>query len=470
MPAGVLRNYGLVKTIVSGRTEVIHFIREDIFMNPIALELNRQIETGNPYLLQMLSHTGRQLFFPKGILSQSAEAKEKAHTINATIGIATEGGGTMFLPSIMDSIRDIAPEASLNYAPSFGIPALRKAWQAALYDKNPSLSGKTISLPVVTCGITHALSIFADLWIDPDDVIILPSMIWGNYSLIFTVRKGARISQYNLFDAKGGFDLSSFEQTVREEAGRNSKITILLNFPQNPSGYSISTAEGRKIAAILTDVAQGGTQVIAVSDDAYFGLFYEPETLKESIFALLSDSDPRLLAVKLDGATKESYVWGLRVGFITYGTRIDKDAEGVYGALEKKTAGAIRGNISNASHLSQTLILKSMQDQRFAAEKEAKFKLLEKRALRVKEVLADPKYANAWDVYPFNSGYFMCIRLKTVEAETLRVHLLEKYGVGLIAIDKNNLRVAFSCLEEEQIAVLFDTVLKGVNDLQVLNK
>jgi aspartate/methionine/tyrosine aminotransferase len=439
-------------------------------MNPIAEELNRQIEAGNPHLLQMLSDTGRRLFFPKGILSQSAEAKEKAHRINATIGIATEGKGTMFLPSVMDSISGIAPEASLNYAPSFGILSLREAWRDSLYAKNASLSGKTISLPVVACGITHALSIFADMWIDPADVIILPSMIWGNYNLIFGVRKGARISQYNLFDPSGGFDLAAFEQKVREEADRNSKITVLLNFPQNPSGYSITKAEGHAIADILTDVASSGTHVIAVSDDAYFGLFYEAETLKQSLFALLSDRDPRLLAVKLDGATKESFVWGLRVGFITYGTRIENDAAGIYDALEKKTGGGIRGNISNASHLSQTLVLKSMQDQRFAAEKEDKFRLLEKRALQVKAVLANPKYERAWAVYPFNSGYFMCIRLKTVDAEALRVHLLDRYGVGLISIDRENLRIAFSCLEFDQIEELFDTVLQGVEDLEAQNR
>ena len=33
---------------------------------------------------------GKALFFPKGILSQSAEAKQKAGKINATIGIAKE--------------------------------------------------------------------------------------------------------------------------------------------------------------------------------------------------------------------------------------------------------------------------------------------------------------------------------------------------------------------------------------------
>jgi len=81
-------------------------------------------------------------------------------------------------------------------------------------------------------------------------------------------------------------------------------------------------------------------------------------------------------------------------------------------------------------------------------------------------VLKDPKYQNAWDVYPFNSGYFMCLKLKSVDAETLRLHLLEKYGVGLISIGKQNLRIAFSCLEETDISELFDTILHGIKDIE----
>ncbi len=45
----------------------------------------------------------------------------------------------------------------------------------------------------------------------------------------------------------------------------------------------------------------------------------------------------------------------------------------------------------------------------------------------------------------------MCIRLKKVNAEKLRVHLLDQYGVGLISIGEDNLRVAFSCIEESDI-------------------
>ncbi len=416
--------------------------------------------------MNMLSEIGKKLFFPKGILSQSAEAKEKAHKLNATIGIATEKGKTMCFPSVMDFICSLEPDESLTYAPSFGLPELRNVWQKAQFDKNPSMAGKTISLPVVASGITHSISLFADMWVDPGDVIIFPDMMWGNYNLILDARKGARITHFSMFNKKNGFNLKAFEEKITDEAKKNDKIIVFLNFPNNPTGYTVTKSEGNSIVEILTNTAKNGTNVIVVLDDAYFGLFYEEETLKESLFASLCDKHERLLAVKLDGATKENFVWGLRVGFITYGCKIDNNAEAVYDALAKKTAGCVRGTISNASHLGQSIVLQSMKSEKYPAEKAEKNAILKKRAICVKKVAYDPKYKDAWDVYPFNSGYFMCIRLKTVPAEKLRIHILEKYGVGLISIGEKNLRVAFSCLEETDIPELFEIVFKGINDLQ----
>ena len=439
-------------------------------MNPIAQDLNQIIEKGNPHLMEMLSEMGRNLFFPKGILSQSAEAREKAYKLNATIGIATEHGATMHFSSVMGSIDSIRPRESLTYASSFGIPDLRKVWQDSLFKKNPCLEGKTVSLPVVTCGITHAISMFADIWLDPDDVVILPDKMWGNYNMILNVKKGAKISQYDLFSERHGFNLEAFEEKIRIEAEKHDKITVLLNFPHNPTGYSITVEEGKRIIEILAGIAETGKNIIAVTDDAYFGLFYEEQTLKESLFANLCNRHPRLLAVKLDGATKENFVWGLRVGFITYGCKIEGDSIAVYDSLERKTAGRIRGSISNASHLGQTIVLKSMQSENFIKEKEEKFKVLKNRAERIKEVLSDSRYKDAWDVYPFNSGYFMCIRLKSVDAETLRRHLLEKYGVGLISMGERDLRIAFSCLEEGDIPELFNIILQGIEDIKGLTK
>ena len=434
-------------------------------MNPLAKELNDILLSDNPYIYEMLSDVGKNLFFPKGILTQSAEAKEKAHKYNATIGMARENGRTMFLPSIMGMLEGIGTDESITYAPSYGIMPLRKAWKEAIFEKNPGLKKKEISLPVVSNAITHGLAVVSEVWVDPGDHIILPDKMWGNYRMIFEVRRSARIVEYPLFNEKGGFNLEEFRRCLVSEAEKEKKIVVILNFPNNPTGYSITPEEGKEIANILADIAKNGTNVIAVTDDAYFGLFYEENVLKESVFADLAGRDPRLLAIKLDGATKENYVWGLRVGFITYGAFINGDPAQVYDALERKTAGDVRGSISNASHLSQTLTLKSLQSKDFSSEKQEKFIIMKERALEVKRVLSDSKYERCWEPYPFNSGYFMCLKLKTVDAEPLRKHLLDKYGVGLISIGKTDLRIAFSCIEKGDVQELFEIIYSGVKDL-----
>lgn len=435
-------------------------------MNPLAQELNEIIKSGNIHIYEMLSEVGKNLYFPKGILSQSAEAKEKAYLFNATIGMATEKKRPMYLPSIMDHISDLEPQEALSYAPAFGILPLREAWQKTLIEKNPSLAEKHTSLPLVTHAITHGLSIVSDMWVDPGDVMILPDKMWGNYNMIFALRRGAKIAHFDLFNEVGTFNFMGFERCLRSEAEMRDKLIVVLNFPNNPTGYTISPSEGEKIATLLTNLAQDGINIIALSDDAYFGLIYEKDVLPESIFSILSGRDSRLLAIKLDGATKEYYAWGLRVGFITYGASLEGGPGPVYDALERKTAGAVRGSVSNASHLSQSLLLKSIQSDANRTEKQEKYRILKKRALEMKRVLSDPKYSVAWDVYSFNSGYFMCLKLKNVDAESLRVHLLEKYGVGLIALGKKDLRIAFSCIEEQDIQKLFDILLMAVNELE----
>ena len=141
--------------------------------------------------------------------------------------------------------------------------------------------------------------------------------------------------------------------------------------------------------------------MVALVDDAYFGLVYEPGVFPESIFSLLCDLHPNLLAVKLDGPTKEDYVWGFRVGFITYGVRGGTPA--VYEALEAKTGGAIRGAISNAANLSQSLLMCAYSDDAYEAEKRTKFEILRARYTRVKEILAThPEYADEFAVGPFS--------------------------------------------------------------------
>ncbi|MBI4600337.1 MAG: aminotransferase class I/II-fold pyridoxal phosphate-dependent enzyme [Planctomycetes bacterium] len=432
-------------------------------MLPLAAELNASLEKEAPAVLEMLSDLGRRLYFPKGIISQSAEAKAKAHRFNATIGIATEKGGPMHLASLQRYFQ-LEPKDLYPYAPTGGRQDLRDAWREKQLRENPRMRGKALGLPIVTAALTHGLGLASELFVNPGDRVLLADKLWGNYRLTFEVRQGGVIETFPLFDGPR-FHRAAFAAKLEELAAREKKAIVLLNFPNNPTGFTPSRADADAIAQAVLAAAEKGLRQVVLCDDAYFGLFYDEECLPESIFGYLAGLHPNVLAVKLDGATKEEFAWGFRVGFITFGAAGKGSLDAVHAALEKKTIGAIRGGISSSPHPSQTVVLKALRSPTFEAERAEKKEVLRARAARVHEVLGKKEYEEAWTPYPFNSGYFMCVRLKGVDAEKLRVHLLERYQTGVIATDPADIRIAFSCLEVEQIEEVFDTMYRAWREL-----
>ncbi|TCN00831.1 aspartate/methionine/tyrosine aminotransferase [Paenibacillus sp. BK033] len=429
-------------------------------MNPLAQQLNETLEAESPNVYDMLSALGKAIYFPKeGILSQSAEAKAKAKKFNATIGIAIENGQPMHLKVIQDTLSSYDPKDLYEYAPPAGKPELRSAWRTKMVKENPSLEGKKFGNPVATNALTHGLSIVADLFADVGDAVIIPNKNWENYELTFNIRRGAEIVEYPLYNEDYRFNSAGLREALLAQKDKGKAI-VILNFPNNPTGYSPGPQEGDEIVAAIRDAAEAGINVVAVTDDAYFGLFFE-DSLHESLFGKLADLHPRVLAVKVDGATKEEYVWGFRVGFITYANPSDKALT----ALEQKTMGIIRATISSGPHPSQTFVLRALQSAEFDEQKAEKYDVMKKRANKVKDLLDSGRYGDVWSYYPFNSGYFMCLKLKGVSAEEVRTRLLDEYGIGTIALGETDLRVAFSCIEERNLEELFDTIYKAVTEL-----
>ncbi|XEC93431.1 aminotransferase class I/II-fold pyridoxal phosphate-dependent enzyme [Paenibacillus tarimensis] len=429
-------------------------------MNPLAKQLNETIERENANVYAMLSGIGKAIYFPKeGILSQSAEAKAKAKKFNATIGIATEGGKPMYLNAIQNTLSSYEPKDLYPYAPPEGKPELRSAWRAKMIEENPSLTDKPFGKPIVTNALTHGLSIVADLFVDSGDAVIIPDKNWENYELTFGLRRGANIVEYPLYNERNRFNSAGLRETLMAQKEKG-KAVVVLNFPNNPTGYTPSREEGDEIVAAIQDAAEAGINVVAVTDDAYFGLFFE-DTLPESLYGKLADLHPRVLAVKVDGATKEEYVWGFRVGFITFAS----PSEAIQKALEQKTMGIIRATISSGPHPSQTFVLHALQSPDFRDQKAEKYEIMKRRANTVKKLLDSGRYGDVWEYYPFNSGYFMCLKLIAADAESVRIRLLDEYGIGTIALGETDLRVAFSCIEEQHLEELFDTIHRAVLDV-----
>jgi len=436
-------------------------------LHPLAIALNKQIRSAAPEVFALLSELGKRIYLPKGILSQTAEANASAHRFNATRAIALDfsqlRGDLMHLTVSRELVPGLTLESIYGYAPVLGQPELRQAWQTHLLKENPSLtvSGLKIpptSLPIVTSGMTHGFSLLAELFVDSGDTLVLPDMSWGNYRLIFQTKAGANIQTYPFFNAERCFNTHGFRETLVTHT--SEKLLILLNFPHNPTGYAITRTEARHIVDAIVARADAGCHILVMVDDAYAGFWYDAEVMHESLFGLLVGCHRNVVPVKIDGATKEEYAWGLRVAFITFGL-----GAAAMQPLEQKFSGLIRANTSGAAQVAQTLILKAMNTPGYAEQKQRNYEILKGRALKVQQIASEARYAKLWEAYPSHAGYFTCLNLKSGNAEAVRQRLLEEFGIGTIALDKTELRVAYSCLEESDVAELFAAIAQVIEAL-----
>ncbi len=428
-------------------------------INPLAQELNSVL--ASCIAGRMLSDLGTRLYFPKGIIAQSGEAKKLGKTANATIGMACKDGKPVILSALKEQLPTLTSGEAVAYPPTAGNDDLRALWLDAIKKKNPSLADAKISLPVLVPGLTAGISYLSDLFLGEGVTLLTGAPAWDNYVLIVEARRNASLKGFPTFKGDG-FDVEGFRAAVREEA-KTGSVRMLLNFPQNPSGYTPTRAEVAAIVAVVKEAADAGADVMVWCDDAYFGLDYEDDIEPESLFAKLANLHERILAVKIDGPTKEDYVWGLRTGFITFGSKGMTDAQ--YDALIKKLMGVIRSSVSCAAAPSQSLMLKMMADPRTESEKLAFRKMLEERYRVVRKFIDAHKGHPVLQALPFNSGYFMSMKCVGVGAEDLRVKLLHEHGIGTISIDPTHLRVAFSSVDTEKLESLFETIFRVAGEM-----
>lgn len=422
-------------------------------MNKLAVELNDQISGSIAF--DLMSDYGKRLYFPKGIVAQSAEAKKKATTYNATIGMAISKGQAIELPSLKKLIPGLTPSEAVTYAPTGGDPSLVKLWKDEIIVKNPAIDPDKISTPIVVPGLTSGICQLMELFVNTGESVVVPDMFWGNYRLMIEERQQASIAAFPFFNDKGGLNIEGFIETIKKSA-INKKAVVIVNFPNNPTGYSPSKNEAAALKDALVAVADEGYKLLVVTDDAYFGLFFEEETYKHSLFNELASAHENILAVKVDGATKEHFVWGFRVGFVTFGSKNMSSAQ--YKVLETKLSASLRCTVSNCSRPAQSLLLKAFADPNYKAEKAAYELEIKERYEKIKTIIKAHMDDAVLEPLPFNSGYFMSFIMKKGSAEALRKKLLEEHGIGAISIQDKYFRVAFSAVDIENIDDLYQKI------------
>jgi len=437
--------------------------------------------------MSLLSPWGQNMHLPAGIFHWSGRAKAEAE-INGTIGTAKgkaqqvfgTGGDkkvTMALPSMKKYIPNLDPEQIFPYAPDKGLPAFSSAWRNWILRKAGE-QAKSLD-PIlgecqVTPGITGGLHNTLKLFVAQGDPVVVPDKRWENYDNIIEINLGGKPAEFPFFSGDR-FNIDGMCDAIRSVWRRQDRAVLILNFPNNPTGYSPPRAEAEAIKKSLLELAASGNKwLVVIFDDAYEGYVYDPGAANRSLFYEMLPQKG-LVTIKLDGISKEMLWYGGRVGTITMAYPPDWVNAVGKDALDKewgnKFAGISRSTYSNCSMVAQSVAAAALQDMdQILEERKVCIGILAERYRIFKEELKKIDTTRL-QCNPFQGGFFNFFDIVPKDgpaAEDLADHLLKKYKTGTIPVhfgSLNGIRVAFCSVEAEDIPRLCDNLNNAAKDL-----
>ena len=213
-----------------------------------------------------------------------------------------------------DFIRQAAIESLTRgetfYAHNMGLPELRSAIASAMSAKHPLHAGGAQAIGMeriaVTAGGVNALMLAVQSLVDPGDEVVAVTPVWPNLTAQPLIL-GANLRTVSLRPVDGAWtlDLDALLQAI-------TPVTKLLvvNAPNNPTGWTLSRAEQQ---AILARCRATGTWILA--DEVYENLYFEP-TPQGCAPSFLDVSDPDDRLVVVHSFSKSYLMTGWRLGWL----------------------------------------------------------------------------------------------------------------------------------------------------------
>jgi len=448
-------------------------------------------------LYNTFSEQGKRIYLPQGIFHWSGRAKKEAE-ISGTLGSAfgyekdfIEGGTSEWVPLYLEDIKNyikLSVNEVVPYSKVSGLEELKSVWKKwlikkSLYDKDSELSElnrleKFITTPIVTSGLTNGIFLCCSLLLNPGEFIISPNKRWGNYDNIVEKLLGAKIKSFDFF-TENKFNIQGLKEAIYEISKIQDKITLILGFPNNPTGYVPNEEELEEIIATLKQAQKDLSKpIIVLVDDAYEPYIFSNDAIKRSIFYALHEMEEDVIPIKLDGITKEMLLYGGRIGFITIGLKPhwvsnDKELIALKSELTNKLSGLVRTTISNSNHFYQALVIKLFKDvgmEGLIQKRNIIKNLLKDRYVKINEELRKIDNSNI-SVDPNAGGFFVFVNLNPnkISANKFADHLLRKYKVGVIPIEKhdsniNGIRIAYCSIDLTKIPEFVNRFNLALND------
>lgn len=191
------------------------------------------------------------------------------------------------------------------YAHNLGLPVLREriaAYMAGLH--GPRIDAGRIA---VTSGGVNGLMLAAQALVDAGDEVVAVTPVWPNLVAQPQVM-GARLRSVPLRPrADGAWELDM--QALKSAVTPATRL-LVVNAPNNPTGWTLSAAEQREI---LGHCRATGTWILA--DEVYERLYYEP-TPRGCAPSFLDIAEPDDRLVVVHSFSKSFLMTGWRLGWL----------------------------------------------------------------------------------------------------------------------------------------------------------
>lgn len=193
------------------------------------------------------------------------------------------------------------------YGHNLGLPELRQA----VSDDMLALHGQTQAIGVdrlaITSGGVNALMLAVQALIDAGDEVLAVTPVWPNLTAQALVM-GANLKCVSLKPLNGQWQL---DMAALKAAITPATRLLIVNSPNNPTGWTLSRAEQ---ADILAHCRSTGTWVLA--DEVYERLYYEDDTANGCAPSFLDVSVPEDRLVVAHSFSKSFLMTGWRLGWL----------------------------------------------------------------------------------------------------------------------------------------------------------
>lgn len=211
-----------------------------------------------------------------------------------------------------DAVRQAAVQSLQDgetfYAHNLGLPELRQAIADYTDRLHPGRgAAHWFDRVAVTSGGVNGLMVAAQALVDAGDEVVVVAPVWPNLVAQPQIM-GARVVQVPLQVRDGAWQL---DRQALSDAITPATRLLVINAPNNPTGWTLSAQEQRDI---LAHCRRTGTWVLA--DEVYERLYYGDDTASGAAPSFLDVAEPDDRLIVTHSFSKSFLMTGWRLGWL----------------------------------------------------------------------------------------------------------------------------------------------------------